>query len=413
MSYHSDPSDIRLSDFTYSLPAERIADHPLEQRDASKLLVYKQGEISHLRFRDIGSELTSDMRLVFNDTKVIRARLHFPRQTGAIIETLLLNPHTPHEVNLAMMATGSCVWSCMIGKKKRWKDDEVLTLSVTVNGTPVNISARLQDRAANLVEFSWDVPTITFVDILGHLGELPLPPYIHRKATEEDHRQYQTVYAQHQGAVAAPTAGLHVTPEVLADLDARNIQRSFVTLHVSAGTFLPVKSDEVAEHDMHAEQMILNRDQIEALFPSLGNLVPVGTTSMRLLESMYWVGTLLLEDPDQFPAGKPFLIEQDLPYRKSFADLPTPQESVQAILDYLDRNGLETWVGDTRIFILPGYQFQVCRGLITNFHMPETTLILLVAALVGSDWERIYQTALDSDYRFLSYGDSSLLLPNG
>ncbi|MEZ4828386.1 MAG: S-adenosylmethionine:tRNA ribosyltransferase-isomerase [Bacteroidia bacterium] len=404
------PEEILLSDYHYELPEERIAQHPIAQRDHSKLLVYNKGKISHKQFYQIPEELSPGTLLVFNDTKVIRARLLFNRNTGALIEIFLLNPHTPHEVNQAMQATGECTWSCMIGRKKRWKEGETLLSILNIAEKEVTLNATLADRESNLVHFSWQPGEIAFADIIRSLGEIPLPPYIHRDTDDQDSEQYQTVYARQEGAVAAPTAGLHFTDTVLNSLKSKGIDQTFVTLHVSAGTFLPVKHDRVVEHDMHTEQIIATESLVEKLAGHAGPVVAVGTTSMRLLESLYWLGVQLLTAGEPAP-GKPFFIQKLEPYRAEKKLLPGRHKSFEAVLSFMRQHGLKQWTGETQILILPGYPFQVCDGLMTNFHMPGTTLILLVAALVGEDWRKIYEEALEKEYRFLSYGDTSLLFP--
>ncbi|MEZ4772316.1 MAG: S-adenosylmethionine:tRNA ribosyltransferase-isomerase [Bacteroidia bacterium] len=401
---------ILLSDYHYDLPEDRIAQHPLAQRDQSKLLVCREGEISHQIFFQIPEILSPDTLLVFNDTKVIRARLFFHRESGALIEIFLLNPHTPHEVNQAMQATSECVWSCAIGRKKRWKEGEILRQPFSIAGEETILFAQLLDRQQNLVKLSWMPENIPFADILHHLGEMPLPPYINRKADDEDSEQYQTVYANQEGAVAAPTAGLHFTESVLNSLKDKGIGLEFVTLHVSAGTFLPVKHDKVVDHDMHKEQMIIYPDVIERLSNHPGKMIPVGTTSMRVLESIYWLGLQLLRgktaDPD-----KPFFVGKLEPYDQEKHVLPDRKTALRAVSDFMKSHHMHQWTGETQILILPGYPFHVCDALMTNFHMPETTLMLLVAALVGDDWKKIYAEALQNNYRFLSYGDTSLLFP--
>lgn len=400
----------RLSDYQYELPEGRIAQHPLAERDQSKLLIYRGGEIAHHTFFEIPAQLPGDTLLVFNDTRVIQARLYFRRETGALIEIFLLHPHQPSEVNQAMQVNGSCSWSCVIGRKKRWKDGEVLSQTFQMEGREATIHAELTDREANIVRFSWEPENIPFADLLPALGELPLPPYIHRAAQKEDEEQYQTVYARSKGAVAAPTAGLHFTDEVLENLQKTGIRTAFVTLHVSAGTFLPVKHDKVVDHDMHSEQMIVTPALLEQLLTHEGNIIPVGTTSMRVLESLYWLGTQVLHNQYTTDSIRPFSIEKLEPYNQALP-LPSQKESLAAILTYLNHCGMASWTGETQIFIIPGYEFKLCNGLMTNFHMPGTTLMLLVAALIGEDWRKVYQAGLENDYRFLSYGDTSLLLP--
>ncbi|MEM7370846.1 MAG: S-adenosylmethionine:tRNA ribosyltransferase-isomerase [Bacteroidota bacterium] len=401
-------SHIRLSDYHYDLPEDRIAIRPLSQRDQSKLLVYQQGEIQHHGFSAIPALLPTDALLVFNDTRVIQARLYFRRMTGALIEVLLLHPDSPSEVAQAMIATPSCRWACVIGRKKRWKPGEILKADL---GNGLSLHAELIDREQNIVQFSWDDVSCVWGDILQKMGELPLPPYLNRKATEEDLEQYQTVYAKEKGAVAAPTAGLHFTDQLLQQLPERGIKTAYVTLHVSAGTFLPVKHDRVIDHPMHAEQIIIRPEQVRLLIQHLGNIIPVGTTSLRLLESLYWIG-VWIDRQQMLPSlEKVIHLEQFYPYQVPTSELPAPVQALEAILHLIDHHQIPYLIAETHLFILPGYQFQLCQGLITNYHMPETTLLLLVAALVGEDWRNIYESAMDNGYRFLSYGDSSLLLP--
>ncbi|MDX2250635.1 MAG: S-adenosylmethionine:tRNA ribosyltransferase-isomerase [Bacteroidia bacterium] len=401
--------NILLSDYHYDLPEDRIAQYPLPLRDQAKLLIYRENNISHKTFFQITEELSDKTLLVFNDTKVIRARLFFHRESGARIEIFLLNPHAPHEVNHAMQATGECAWSCVIGRKKRWKEGEVLRQTLVSNGEEIVFQATLADREKNLVIFSWSPAHIPFADILRLLGELPLPPYIQRKSDDEDTDHYQTVYARQEGAVAAPTAGLHFTENVLNSLKNKGVKLEFVTLHVSAGTFLPVKHNQVVNHEMHTEQMVLHPETLERLMAHPNEIVAVGTTSLRVLESIYWLGIQILADRVFADTHKPFLIQKLEPYSSEKRILPTRKKAFEAVLQFMNRHHLRQWTGETQIMILPGYEFRVCSGLMTNFHLPGTTLMLLVAAFVGPDWRKIYQEALDNHYRFLSYGDTSLL----
>lgn len=404
------PIDIRLSSYQYELPPERIAQAPLAARDQARLLYYRGGQLDHRRFFELPQVLPADSLLLFNDTKVIQARLHFQRATGAQIEVLLLNPVQPIAVEQAMLARGQCQWQCVIGNRKRWKPGEKISLSLTHEGETVEIQAELIDRERNVVAFHWQPADLPFVMILSLAGQLPLPPYLNREATADDLRQYQTVYARQEGAVAAPTAGLHFTDQVLSDLAAAGIERAFVTLHVSAGTFLPVKTDRVMEHPMHAEQMVIERSSVEQLLAHPQGIIPVGTTSLRWLESLYWLGLRLLQG-EILPPDRGWTIEKEFPYQHAPQALPSHEAALGAVLSYLDQHGLDRTFGDTRLLIVPGYPFRFTRGLITNFHLPETTLILLVAALIGEDWRKVYHSALTEGYRFLSYGDSSLLVP--
>ena len=395
---------IRLSDYTYDLPDERIARYPLSPRDASKLLTYQNGAIQHLQFRQLADQLPADSLLVFNDTKVIPARVYFQKPTGATIELLLLHPEVPTRIiNDAMLVTDACIWGCMIGNKKRWKPTEILSREISIQGRPVSLQARYADYEQNLVQLSWDSDA-TFLDIVLALGEIPLPPYLRRATETQDQDTYQTVYARHEGAVAAPTAGLHFTDSVLQQLADKGVERAFLTLHVGAGTFQPIKVETITEHHMHSEQVVYTRSLIEDLLQKVEHIIPVGTTSLRSLESLYWYGVKLWREETT-----EFWIEKLYPYSIAEAEVPSAQEALTAIVRFMDSQNLTQITGETEIFIFPGYRFQLCKGLITNFHQPGSTLILLVAALVGDDWKKVYQEALAEGYRFLSYGDSSLL----
>ena len=396
--------NIRLSDYTYHLPDDRIARYPVSPRDASNLLVYEAGKINHHKFHQLADQLPAQSLLVFNDTRVIPARVYFQRPTGATIEILLLQPEVPTQIiNDAMLVTRQCAWTAMIGNKKRWKPTETLTRSLTVNGQTTTLAASYADHAQNLVQLTWDSDA-PFLDIVQALGEIPLPPYLRRDTEAQDAQTYQTVYARHEGAVAAPTAGLHFTDSVLGSLAEKNIGQAFLTLHVGAGTFQPIKTENIREHHMHSEQVVFTQELVGHLLRRLESVVPVGTTSLRSLESLYWFGVKLLrrETTD-------FWVEKLYPYQFEEAELPTAADSLGAVLDFLKKETTNKITGQTEIFIFPGYRFRLCRGLITNFHQPGSTLILLVAAFVGEDWRKIYDEALAHNYRFLSYGDSSLL----
>ncbi len=425
--------NIKLSDYTYDLPDERIAKFPLPKRDESKLQVYQQGKITHSVFKNITDYLPKNSLLVFNNTKVIPARIHFQKPTGAIIQIFLLHPVLPTPViNLAMDVTDSCVWKCMIGNRKRWKKGDILSQVLVVDGQEVEVKAEIFDEENNYVELSWSdnlIPSpspaergglrtnnsplsrrgaggevITFVTLIQALGTIPLPPYLNRETEESDNETYQTVYSEKKGAVAAPTAGLHFTQEVLQNLEKQGIKQDFLTLHVGAGTFQPIKVENIVEHKMHNEQVIFTKKNIENLLANLGNIIPVGTTSMRTLESIYWFGVKFLKGDDS-----PLLIEKLYPYQHE--NLPSVEDSLKAILNEMEERNTEEITAETEIFIFPGYQFKICKGIITNYHQPESTLILLIAALIGEDWRKVYHEAMTNDYRFLSYGDSSLLLP--
>ncbi len=429
-------SPVLLSDFQYDLPDDRIARFPLAERDQSRLLVYRAGVISHARFDQIGDFLPERSLLVFNNTKVIPARLFFRRTSGALIELFLLQPVEPTPViQQAMQATGSCTWECLIGNRKRWKAGERLGLSFTVYGLELKLSAELVDSKKSLVRFSWEPEAVPFAEILRAAGQIPLPPYLNRAATEADRQTYQTVYSEPEGAVAAPTAGLHFTENVLSDLRERGFGEEFLTLHVGAGTFQPVKVANALDHPMHGEQVIFTKKNIEVLLENRGRILPVGTTSLRAIESLYWLGAKLKcegrrvncevknQNSPLTNGGKnhnshfsfhPFHVGQFEPYQHP--DPPAPEVALEAVLRQMTAENLDEITGQTEIMIVPGYQFRLCRGLVTNFHQPGSTLILLVAALLGADgpthrWRRVYDEALARGYRFLSYGDSSLLLP--
>lgn len=399
--------ELQLDDFQYDLPDERIARFPLAQRDHSKLLEYRQGKIEHRSFRELPDRLPENSLLVFNNTKVIPARLLFQRQTGATIELFLLNPVPADRlVSEAMQDKSRSVWQCMIGNRKRWKPDEVLVQEIQIHHHTVLVKAHWHDANQSQVRFEWTPGNESFAAILHEVGKIPLPPYLNREVTEADKETYQTIYSRIEGAVAAPTAGLHFTPEVLAQLAQKGIKTDYLTLHVGAGTFQPIKKSNVRLHAMHSEQVVYSRQNLQNLIRHTGPVIAVGTTSMRSLESLYWFGVRLLkQEPD------PFHLDQKYPYSLSETELPEKPEAVQAVLDYLEQAGHKHVIGHTGIYCMPGYRFRMTDGLVTNFHQPGSTLILLIAAFVGENWRIIYKEALQNDYRFLSYGDSSLLLP--
>jgi S-adenosylmethionine:tRNA ribosyltransferase-isomerase len=391
---------LNINDYKYDLPAERIALHPLANRDESKLLVWRSGNIQHSKFSRLVSFLPENSFLFFNDTKVIPARLHFKKATGADIEVFLLSPIDPSSVISEVMAsTTSSTWKCTIGNLKRWSSDAVLVKEIR----QTKLEAKLIDRDSGIVQFTWNSGE-SFAAIISESGETPLPPYLKRNVEQSDRERYQTVYSHYEGAVAAPTAGLHFTENTFKDLQHRNIAHDFLTLHVSAGTFQPVKAANINDHIMHAEQVVVTEKNIDNLLQHGKFFLPVGTTSMRTLESVYWFGVKLLND-----SKATFKINQHDPYTNK--ENPPTKDAIGAVKKFMERTNQKTIVGETSIFIRPGYQFKVCRGLITNFHQPGSTLMLLVAALTGEDWKKIYKEAMDTDYRFLSYGDSSLLFP--
>lgn len=403
------PGAINISDFTYDLPAERIASEPLSNRSLSKLLVYKNAVITDAVFTDIHSHLPKDSTLVFNNTKVVKARLYFQKSTGALIELFCLEPEKGVTVEESFIQRESTRWICMVGNSKKWKD-EVLNRTIDTGNVEFNFTAKRIDQMGqeSLIEFSWDNNQISFSEILEFAGELPLPPYMNRKATDEDKVRYNTVYAVHEGSVAAPTAGLHFSEELLQDLKSKNVNMLQVLLHVGAGTFKPVKSDTMQEHEMHAERIKVSIETIQELIDQKSNrkIIAVGTTSVRTLESLYWMGVQLLNN--RIPTDD-FYITQWEAYETQ--NVFSVVDALNSLLDYAKKKEIEFIEGFTQIIIAPGYQFKIVDGLITNFHQPQSTLLLLVSALIGDNWRKVYKHALENDYRFLSYGDSSLLLP--
>ena len=395
-------SPIQLQDYLYALPEDRIPLFPLPQRTQAKMLHYQHGEISHHAFLQLPELLPHNSILFLNDTKVIPARFIFKKDTGAAIEVFLLHPILPsHLLSTTLPANHQVTWICTIGNIKRWPKG--LALKQGTNG--IVLEVRLADRLKSLVEFSWTPGHLPFADIIQLMGEVPLPPYLKRKAVDSDKERYQTVYSSVEGAVAAPTAGLHFTGELLKKIHARGIVIDSLTLHVSAGTFLPIKHENAVDHPMHEEQVIIRRSNLENLMLPDKLVIAVGTTAMRTLESLYWYGVRLLADGDA-----PFIIEKLLPYQ-SERDLPSQRQAFQAIMEYMEQRNLEELTGRTSIFIFPGYPFKVCHGLITNFHQPGSSLLLLIAAFIGPAWKKVYNAALNHQYRFLSFGDSSFLMP--
>ncbi len=398
---------INPEDYTYDLPQDRIAMFPVGKRDQSKLLFYDKGSISHHTFQEIGNLLPERSLLVFNNSRVIPARLHFRKSTGALIEILLLNPVYPsRELSIALQTKDETIWECMIGNLKRWHDHSSLMLTMKEGVNEIQLSAEVEDIDGGLVKFRWDKPGKTFGEIISLAGKIPLPPYIHREAVPDDYIRYQTVYSRIDGAVASSTAGLHFTENILEDLVKKDFKLEFITLHIGAGTFQPIKTGNAYDHDMHTEQIVITSQNIENLIRHEGPVIAVGTTSLRTLESLYWYGTALLKDGQD-----KFSIDKLEPYHYNDNQLPTRGESLNAIKQYFSESVTKILTGETGIYILPGYKFRICNGLITNYHLPGSTLILLVAAFTGNDWKRIYSEAIMNDYRFLSYGDSSLLLP--
>ncbi|MDO4755035.1 MAG: S-adenosylmethionine:tRNA ribosyltransferase-isomerase [Parabacteroides sp.] len=399
---------IRIEEFDYPLPDERIAKFPLAKRDESKLLLYRDGKVSESLFKHITDYLPDGTLMVYNNTRVIQARLLFRKETGAKIEIFCLEPVEPHDYALVFQQTERCRWTCLVGNLKKWKEG-LLTKEITWKGELVHLRAEKLNTCgdSHLIEFTWDHPSCTFADLLDAAGVLPIPPYLNRETEESDLKTYQTVYSKIKGSVAAPTAGLHFTPEVLADVDAHGFGREEVTLHVGAGTFKPVKSETIEDHEMHTEFISVRRSSIERIQKNLGKIIAVGTTSVRTLESLYYIGVTLSSFPNA--SAEDLVVKQWMPYDEANNQL-SAEEALQNVLDYLDRNQSDTLVTATRIIIAPGYTFKIVRGIVTNFHQPKSTLLLLISAFVKGDWKTIYDYALAHDFRFLSYGDSSLLL---
>ena len=401
---------LRIADYDYPLPDERIAKHPLTQREQCKLLYYKGGNIEERRFWEVPALLPEHTTLIYNNTRVINARLRFRKETGSMIEIFCLEPVAPRDYEQIFQTTGHCVWQCLVGNSKRWKQGP-LSQVVTIDGHEVTVAATRGEQRGNAWEiaFDWDGGDLrcTFADVLDAIGEIPIPPYLNRGTEASDSTDYQTVYSHIDGSVAAPTAGLHFTDEVLAECDARGISRREITLHVGAGTFQPVKSEHIGDHPMHYEFISVPRDVIKDIINAPGPIIAVGTTSVRTLESLYYIGQILEENPDA--DEEELTVTQWMPYTTP-CQISTKQ-ALHNIVDYLDRHHADTYMGSTQLMIAPGFQYRIVSGMITNFHQPQSTLLLLVAAFVGNDqWRGMYDYAMDHDFRFLSYGDAQLLL---
>lgn len=421
----TDTKHIHISDFNYELSDERIAKFPLQQRDHSKLLIYQHGEVSDDVFLNLPNHLPKGALMVFNNTRVIQARLHFRKETGALIEVFLMEPALPADYEQMFQTTGKCSWLCMVGNLKKWKEGPLMR-DFEIKGKALTLSATM-DRNKTMeksggtnywVDFVWDNPEVNFAEILEAVGELPIPPYLNRATQESDKTTYQTVYSKIKGSVAAPTAGLHFTDAVLHDLDQKGVVRDEVTLHVGAGTFKPVKSVEIEDHHMHTEYIVVHRHTFERLLQHDCSVIAVGTTSVRTLESLYYMGVKLAMNPQcteedlHVNQWEPY----DLPHNEEGLVLVdgepvSVEQSVRNLLDYLNRDGLEALHSSTQIIIAPGYVYKIVKMLVTNFHQPQSTLLLLVSAFLKGDWRKVYDYALSHDFRFLSYGDSSLLIP--
>lgn len=420
-----DTKHIHIADYNYDLADDRIAKFPLAARDQSKLLVYDKGSIGADTFCNLSTHLPERALMVFNNTRVIQARMHFRKETGALIEVFLMEPTLPADYEQMFQTTGKCSWLCMVGNLKKWKEGSLrrefqikghsLTLTVTMNREKV---AEKSGGTNYWVDFEWDNSEVNFADILDAVGELPIPPYLNRESQESDKTTYQTVYSKIKGSVAAPTAGLHFTDNVLRSLDAKGIVRDEVTLHVGAGTFRPVKSEMIEAHNMHTEYVVVQRHTLERLLQHGCCAIAVGTTSVRTLESLYYMGVKLAmtpnatEDDLHVNQWEPYDLPHDAQGRVVVAGRSiSPEEAVQHILDYLDRDNLTALHSSTQIIIAPGYEYKIVKMLVTNFHQPQSTLLLLVSAFLKGDWRKVYDYALAHDFRFLSYGDSSLLIP--
>ena len=417
-----DVQNISIEDYNYPLPDERIAKYPLSERDASKLLVLKDNNISSSHFNEIGDFLPKDSLLIFNETKVVRARLQFTKESGAAIEIFCLEPISGNgDYQVAFSSKSPSRWKCLVGNSRRWKNETISLRLYESTSQQVNESTsqgqsqcqilhaeRLEKNDSySVVEFSWEPAELSFAEVLEAAGEIPLPPYLHREAEESDRERYQTVFAKHEGSVAAPTAGLHFTNELITNLKERGITFEEVTLHVGAGTFRPVSSETIGEHEMHSETIVVKKSCIENLIRNCGKtIIPVGTTSMRTIESLYWIGLMLMEEGLE---ERNLHLNQWFPYQER-ETLPSAEESLSTILEYLNKYELSELHATTALMIAPTCKINIAKALITNFHQPKSTLLLLVSALIGDKWKEVYQYALDNDFRFLSYGDSCLFL---
>ncbi len=404
-----DTKEIHISDYNYELEDDRIAKFPMAERDHSKLLIYNKGVVGEDVFYNLPQYLPSKALMVFNNTKVIQARLHFHKDTGALIEVFLLEPYAPADYEQMFQMRGHCSWLCLVGNQKKWKEGNVLRRKLEVRGERLELRVlRLGEvGTSQLIRFEWD-GDVSFAEIIDAAGELPIPPYLNRETQESDKTTYQTVYSKIKGSVAAPTAGLHFTEKVLADLDAHGIEREELTLHVGAGTFRPVKSETIGEHPMHTEYIAVRRHTIERLIAYNGEAIAVGTTSVRTLESLYYMGLKVMANPDL--TEEQLHVNQWEPYEEKGKE-EAVSVVLQALLDWMDRHALTVLHSSTQIIIAPGYDYKIVKMLVTNFHQPQSTLLLLVSAFVKGNWRCIYDYALSHDFRFLSYGDSSLLIP--
>jgi S-adenosylmethionine:tRNA ribosyltransferase-isomerase len=400
------PGYINIQDFNYNLPEGRIARYPLESRDSSKLLIYRDGVIESRIFRELPDILSEQHHLVFNDTKVIQARLQFTKSTGAAIEVFLLEPWIPAEYNLSFSSMHECVWKCLVGNAKKWKSG-IIQKEIRCGSTKIILCAENSGKHENYyyIRFNWDNSSVSFSEIIENAGTTPIPPYLEREADEEDCLRYQTIYSRNNGSVAAPTAGLHFTNEVLKNLEKTGCSQTRITLHVGAGTFVPVKVQNAIEHEMHTEHIYISRSSLENLYQSDKKFIAVGTTSVRTLESLYHVAIKVKENPGDY--NKLFLDQWDA--YQTTANLGR-KEALEYLLKYMDKQRTKSLKVSTRIMIAPGYKFRMIQGMITNFHQPNSTLLLLIGAYIGDEWKKVYDFAIENNFRFLSYGDSSILL---
>lgn len=397
--------EIDISDYNYDLPEEKIAQYPVKNRDMSKLLIYRNNTITDTIFRNIDDQIPPDHLLIFNNTKVVRARLNFQKDTGAAIEVFCIEPLNPADYERSFSNNGHVIWKCIVGNLKKWKKGKLIK-QFQIDGTTCQLSAEKINQLNDACEvlFSWDPQSLTFARVLEAAGQIPLPPYINREDRMEDAERYQTIYARIQGSVAAPTAGLHFTDNVLAKIEKKGIKTAEITLHVGAGTFQPIKTHHISEHEMHCEHFIIRRDTIEQILESPGKVIAVGTTSVRTLESLYWIGVKMINNET---GGQEIKVGQWEPY--NFESNYSTEKSLKAIINFMKSSGKSNIEASTSIIIIPGYKFRIIDGMVTNFHQPGSTLLLLVSALTGNRWKDIYKYAIENDFRFLSYGDSSLL----
>jgi len=416
VAVNMDPKNLCIKDYTYSLPEESIAKYPLPERDASKLLIYKGGEISEDVYKNISQHIPEDSLLIFNNTKVVEARLLFQKATGGVIEIFCLEPHEQYaDITTALLQKGKVLWQCLVGGVSKWKQGQVLQKKIKLADKEIELNASYVDKRTDsfIIELSWSPSELSFAEVLHYAGAIPLPPYIKRAVEESDAERYQTIYAHLNGSVAAPTAGFHFTDSIFEKLKEKNIQTDFVTLHVGAGTFKPVKAETMQGHEMHAEFINVSKATIENILQNLDNtIIAVGTTSLRTIESLYWLGIKTIMDPG---LTSELQLSQWEAYRLAKHSIP-PHDALRSLLEHMGKNGWKSLVTKTQLLIVPGYKFKIVNALVTNFHQPQSTLLLLVAALIGNDlptgqagWQKVYDYALQNNFRFLSYGDGNLL----